>query len=510
MPATRRRRCISILIRHFPLTDDKDAVNTDIREGDQSTIVLEVQLTDKELQNAINEGVRHLARRTRIPGFRPGKVPRQILERSLGIDRSDPDAPDPVYDEAREHLYQRTVIRAVAESERDVLELPPEPEWSQFEEGVGAAYVVTLPVRPSVELGDYLEYPFTPEIEEVDDEQIDQVVEQLRDQQAALVPVEDRSAQDEDFVVVSFQGRRDGELVEGAQSDRFPLIIGKERMIPGFVANLIGMNEEDESTFTVTFPEDYAEEELQGQDVEFEVKLLELRERRLPEANDEFAGQVGDFADMAELRVDLQKRMEMNALDRARHGFSDRIIDYAAANATLALPELLVTREIDVMIDELKVRVGEQGIAYDDYLRVTEKDEAALREDYREGAEQRVKVLLVLGAIADKEEVVVPDEDIQAEIDKVKADESAGDSIKEYLDSDRGRNYIRSQLRRSQTVELLVDRWIEAHPDFAQVQHQHQPHTHEDGSVHDIVADAVDEVEEAAETDAVEPEEVAS
>jgi trigger factor len=470
-------------------------VNTDIREGDQSTIVLEVQLTDKELQNAINEGVRHLARRTRIPGFRPGKVPRQILERSLGIDRSDPDVSDPVYDEAREHLYQRTVIRALAESEQDVLELPPEPEWTQFEEGVGATYEVTLPVRPNVELGDYTEYPFTPEIDAVDEEAIDQVVEQLRDQQAALVPVEDRPAQDEDFVVVSFQGRRNGELVEGAQSDRFPLIIGKERMIPGFEANLVGMNEEDERTFSLTFPDDYAEESLQGQDVEFEVKMLELRERRLPVADDEFAAQVGDYADMAALRSDLEARMKMNALDRARHQFSDRIIDYAAANASLVLPEVLVTRELGVMIDELKVRVGEQGIGYEDYLRVTEKDEDALREDYREGAEQRVKVLLVLGAIADKEEVAVPEEDVQAEIDKVMADESAGDSIKEYLDSDRGRNYIRSQLRRSQTVELLVDRWIETHPEFSEVQHQHQPHSHEDGSVHDVVAEAVDELD---------------
>jgi trigger factor len=478
-------------------------VNTEIREGDQSTIVLEVQLTDKELQNAINEGVRHLARRTRIPGFRPGKVPRQILERNLGIDRSDPDAPDPVYDEAREHLYERTVIQALAETDKDVLELPPAPEWTQFEEGVGAKYEVQLPVRPSVELGDYTEYPFTPEIDDVDDEGIDQVVDQLRDQQAALVPVEDRSAQEEDFVVVSFEGRRDGELVEGAQSDRFPLVIGKERMIPGFEANLIGMNEEDERTFTVTFPEDYGEEELQGQEVEFQAKLLELRERRLPEADDDFAGQVGDYTDMVGLRADLEERMKMNALDRARHQFSDRIIEYAAANATLALPEVLVTREIDVMLDELKVRVGEQGIAYDDYLRVTEKDEAALREDYREGAEQRVKVLLVLGAIADKEEVEVPEADVQAEIDKVQADESAGDSIKEYLASDRGRNYIRSQLRRTQTVELLVDRWIEAHPEFTQVQHQHQPHTHEDGSTHDVVADAVDEVEEDAETEAI-------
>jgi trigger factor len=468
-------------------------VNTDIREGDQSTIVLEVHITDKELQNAINEGVRHLARRTRIPGFRPGKAPRAMIERALGVDRSDPEAPDPVYDEAREHLYQRTVIEAVAESGKDVLELPREPEWTKFEEGVGATYEVTLPIRPEVELGDYTEYPFEPEIKEVDDEQVDQVIEQLRDQQASLIPVEDRGAENEDFAVVSFEGRRDGEPVEGAQSDRFPLVLGKERMIPGFEANLLGMKEEDERTFSVTFPEDYAEESLQGAEVEFTAKLLELRERQLPEVDDDFAGVVGPYDDMVALRVDLTERMGINALDRARHAFVDRIIEYANGNATVVLPEILVEREIGVMLDELKVRVAEQGIAYEDYLRVTEKDEAALREESREAAEQRVKTLLVLGAIAEKEDVTVSDEDVQAEIDRVLADPKAGDSIKEYLDSDRGRNYIRSQLRRSQTVELLADRWIEAHPDFESVQHQHG-HSHDDEDDAETTVDPVSEV----------------
>lgn len=472
-------------------------MNTDIREGDRSTVVLEVQITDKELQSAINEGVRHLARRTRIPGFRPGKAPRPMIERALGVDRTDPDGPDPVYDEAREHLYQRTVIKAIAESGRDVIELPREPEWTRFEEGVGATYTVTLPVRPEVQLGDYTEYPFTPEVNEVDDEQVEQVIEQLRDQQASLVPVEDRPAQNDDYVVISFEGRLDGEPVEGAQSDRFPLIIGKERMIPGFEANLLGMHEDEQRTFTVTFPEDYAEETLQGKEVEFTARLLELRERRLPEVDDEFAGLVGPYDDMAALRADLRKRMEVNALDRARHGFIDRIIDYATANATLTLPDVLVEREVGVMIDELRVRVAEQGIAFDDYLRVTEKDETALREEYREGAEQRVKVLLVLGAIADKEEVEVSDAEIQAEIDRVNVDPNAGDSIKAYLDSDRGRNYIRSQLRRSQVVELLADRWIGAHPEFERVQHQHG-HTHdEDETPPDAVAEAVEELTHA-------------
>jgi trigger factor len=468
-------------------------VNTDIREGGQSTIVLEVQISDKELQSAINEGVRHLARRTRIPGFRPGKAPRAMVERAYGVDRSDPDAPDPVYDEAREHLYQRTVITAVTESGRDVLELPREPEWKSFEEGVGATYEVSLPVRPEVELGDYTEYPFKPDVSEVTDDQVEQVIEQLRDQQASLVPVEDRAAQDDDYAVISFEGRRDGETVEGAQSERFPLIIGKERMIPGFEANLVGMKEGEAKTFTVTFPDDYGEESLQGAEVEFTATLLELRERKLPAADDDFAGLVGDYTDMAALRADLERRMGISALDRARHAFVDRIIEYANANATVVLPEILVEREVGVMIDELRVRTAEQGIAFEEYLRVTEKDEAALREEYRDGAEKRVKTLLVLGAIADKEEVAVDEADVQAEIDRVLADPGASDSIKDYLASDRGRSYIRSQLRRSQTVELLADRWIEAHPEFKDVQHQHG-HSHDDDVDEEEPIDLVTEV----------------
>jgi trigger factor len=259
------------------------------------------------------------------------------------------------------------------------------------------------------------------------------------------------------------------------------------------------MREDEERTFTVTFPDDYAEESLQGQEVEFSARLLELRERKLPDVDDEFAGLIGAYEDMAALRQDLRRRMQVNALDRARHGFIDRIIDYAAANASVDLPDILVDREVGVMIDELRVRVAEQGIAFEDYLRVTEKDEAALREEYREGAEQRVKVLLVLGAIADKEGIEVADDEVQAEIDRVYADPNAGDSIRSYLDSDRGRSYIRSQLRRSQVVESLADRWIEAHPEFAQVQHQHGHRHDEDEEPVDAVTEAVEELSHSDE-----------
>jgi trigger factor len=463
--------------------------------GDRSTVVLEVEVDAQQLQRAIDEAVRHQSRRIRVPGFRPGKVPRSMLERAMGIHRDDPEAPDPIYDDAREHLYQRSVVDAVREEGIDVLELPAVPEWLSFQEGTGAAYRVTAPVRPAVELGDITGFPFAPQVDEPDDARIDAVVEQLREQQASLIPVEDRGVQEGDFAVISFEGRRDGQLVEGAASERFPLVIGKERMVPGFEDALVGMREDETRTFSVTFPEDYRETELAGQVVEFTATLRELRERRLPELDDSFAQSMGAFEDVAGLRQDIRVRLHRNALDRARHAFADRIIEYAVANATVTPPDLLVEREIDVMIDELKVRLTQQQIEFEEYLKVTERDEAALREESREGAEHRVKVLLVLSAVADQEGVEIPDGVVDDEIEKTRRSNPEDRRLIEYLESPRGRSYVRSTLRRSQVIERIIDRWIEAHPAFSDVRH-----------TEDQPVETVDQVEAA--TDALEPDDL--
>ncbi|MBA3307459.1 MAG: trigger factor, partial [Chloroflexi bacterium] len=356
------------------------------------------------------------------------------------------------------------------ESELDVLAIPA-PEWTSFHEHDGAAYRVTLPVRPTVQLGAYSGYPFTIEVEDVDEAKVEAVVEQLRDQQASLVPVEGRGAQDGDYAVVGFEGRRDGTLIEGAQSERFPLIIGKERMIPGFETQLVGLREEEEKVFSVTFPEDYGEAKLAGQEVEFTIVLRELRQKQPPALDDEFARSLGNYADLATLRLEIARRLERSARDRARHAFADHIIEFAAANATVEVPELLVEREMDVMIDELKVRLAEQRIGFEEYQRVTERDEAAIRGEYREQAEKRVKVLLVLGAVADVEGIEVPDEAVEAEIERGRQSAESNPRLVEYLESERGRSYLRSQLRRTQVVEGLIDRYIVQHPEFSDVRH---------------------------------------
>jgi trigger factor len=207
--------------------------------------------------------------------------------------------------------------------------------------------------------------------------------------------------------------------------------------------------------------------------------------------DDEFAALVGPYEDLAALRIDLRERMRVSALDRARHAFADRVIEYATANATVDIPDLMIDREVDMMLDELRLRAAQQGIRYEDYLRVTEKTEDSLRGEYREPAEHRVKVLLVLGAIADREAVEVPEAAVEAEVAAVRADGAASAEMRSYLDSERGRAYIRSQLRRSQVVEELVDRWIAAHPEFEAVQHQHPRHDHDQAAAPSLVDEVI-------------------
>jgi trigger factor len=439
--------------------------------GEHSTVVLEIEVDADQVQRAIDEAVRHQAKGLRMPGFRPGRIPRPMLERALGIDRADPEASDPIYDDAREHLYRRSVMDAAKQGDLVPVELPAAPEWQRFVEGEGAAYKVTIPIRPVPRLGDYAGFPFSPQVDEPDEARVDAVVEQLRDQQASLVPVEDRGAEQGDFAVIGFEGRLDGEVIEGAAAERLPLVIGSERMVPGFEDALIGMREDEERTFTVTFPDDYRETSLAGKRVEFRAVLRELRERRLPPLDDAFAQSAGDFADLAALRADIQRRLHRNALDRARHAFADRIIEYAVANATVDVPSVMVDREVEVMIDELKVRLAQQGIEYEEYLKVTERDEDKLREESREGAEHRVKVLLVLTAVADAEGVVIDDRTVRAEIERTRRQDPSDRRLAEFLSTPRGRDYVRNTLRRSQVVEGIIDRWIEAHPAFSEVRH---------------------------------------
>jgi trigger factor len=437
-------------------------MNVTTTPAPKSSVLVEVELPPERLSRAVDQAVQRLGRRTKVPGFRPGKAPRAMLERVLG--------PGVVLDEAVEHLVQDAYRDALVEKE--ILPLANgDVEIVQAEEGKPVIFKATVPVRPDVELGDYRNFNFRPEIETIDDAKVDKVIDELRDQQATLRAVDERGAQDGDYAVISYQGTVDGEPFEGGASERMPLVIGEERLIPGFEAHLTGLRPGDAVDFDIAFPDDYPVEALKGEPAHFAVELRELREKVMPAADDDLARSVGDFSTLAEVREAVRERLERNALDKARHEFADRIIEYAVANASLDLPDVLIDQEVEVMHDEFRASLARQGITEDAYRKATDKSEKDLHEEFRPQAEKRVKVLLVLSRIAETEGVDVDDADVEGEVEQARQRYDSNARLVRYFESDRGRSFIRSTLRRSKVVEKLIDDWLAAHPDQGPIPH---------------------------------------
>jgi trigger factor len=431
-------------------------------KGPRSSVVLEVEVPPERVAASVQQAVARLSRNTRVPGFRPGRAPRAVLERVVG--------PDRVLDEAFEHLIPDTLEEALADAAVIPL-IQPDVEVVQRDEGKALIYRATVPVRPDVTLGDHRNFPFAIDIETIDDARVAQVLEELRDQQASLVPVEDRPVKDGDYLIIAFEGRRDGETFEGGSSDRYPIVVGAGRMIPGFEEALIGLAIGEEKRFGLTFPNDYPDKTLAGKPVEFSVTVHEIREKVLPPLDDDLATSLGDYADLDALRAEVRERLEANARDRARHVFIDRIIEYAVANATLELPDALVDSEMELMMEELRGRLARDGIGLPEYLEAVGKDEAALRGEYRPRAEQRAKVLLVLNAVADAEDFQISDADLDAELGRIRGRHPDDPRLVAYFESPRGRLSLRASMRRSAVVERIVDEWLSAHPEVGPVPH---------------------------------------
>jgi trigger factor len=444
-------------------------MNVTVSPAARSSLSVRVEVPPERLDSAIGEAVRHLAQRTKIPGFRPGKAPRGVIEAVVGKDA--------VLEEAMDHLVQRAYREALVEKE--ILPLTQaEVKVEQGIEGKPVIFTATVQVRPEVKLGDYRGFNFKPEIETIDADKVQKVVDELRDQNASLGPVIERGAKNGDFAVIGYSGSRDGVPFEGGSTDRMPLIIGEERLIPGFEAHLLGLKPGETAGFDITFPDDYPEDSLKGQVAHFEVELKELREKNLPPEDDEFAKSLGAIEDLAGLKAEIKARLERNALDRARHEFADKIIEYATANATLELPDVLVDQEVEIMHDELRGSLARQGIDEAAYLKVADKTEADLHADFRPRAEKRVKVLLVLSKVAEEEKLEVDDKEVEAEVRKARERYGNDRRTVGYFESERGRSFIRSTLRRSRLVEKLVDEWLAAHPD-----HPALPHLEDDEPV---------------------------
>ncbi len=441
-------------------------VTVSTRPEPGSRVALEIEVEPSEVDRHFSTAYQHLAQRTRVPGFRPGKAPRHLIDRYAG--RAS------VVAEAIDHLVADSVDAAFDQADIIPIDQPQvDIDPDGVAEGNTVRFTATVSVRPEVQLGDYAEYPFGLEVTPVTDADVEAVITEMREAQATLRPIDGRGAANGDVAAVKFTGTIDGEPFEGGSADRLPLIIGENRMIPGWEDQLIGLEIGATKGFDSTFPDDYRVEDLRGKTAHFEVELLDLRERVLPEVDDEFARATGEVESMDALRTDIRDALEKRNDAEARHVFGDRIIDYATANATVELPEVMVANEMEIMRDELRARLAEQQIGLDQYLALAKQSPDELAAELRDPAARRVKTLLVLSAIAEKEGIDATDEEIAAEIADQLARYGEEPKLREYLESRRGRSYLRMTLRNQKLVETLGQRAMGlAGPDAAEAPSQ--------------------------------------
>ena len=416
-----------------------------------SRVRLEIEVPADEVSRHFETAYRHLAERTRVPGFRPGKAPRNVIERYVGRDA--------VLAEAVEHLVGEGYDAAIDQTDLIPIDQPEvEIDTASLREGDTARFAAVVAVRPTVSVGAYTDYPFKLEVPPVSDEDVEVVLSELRDQQATLRPVDDRGAEKEDLVAVSFRGTIDGEPFDGGTAERLPLVLGEERMIPGWEDQLVGMRIDERREFDLTFPADYRVETLAGREAHFNVTLVDLRERILPALDDAFAASVTDGQTLDQLRAEIRDALGRRAEAEARHQFGDRIIEFATANATVELPEVMIANEVEIMRDELRARLAEQRIGIDKYLELARQTPEELMAELREPASRRVKTLLVLSAIAEREGIDATDAEVDAEVEAQLARYPAEPRLREYLGSRRGRSYLRMTLRNRKLVDGLIGR----------------------------------------------------
>jgi trigger factor len=414
---------------------------------------LEIEVPADEVQRHFETAFRHLAARTRVPGFRPGKAPRPVIERYVGREA--------VLAEAVEHLVSEGYDAAIDQTDLIPIDQPEvEIDAATVREGDPARFAAVVAVRPTVSLGAYTDYPFGLEVPPVTDDDVTVVIDELRGQQATLRPVDDRGAGKGDLVAVSFRGTIDGEPFDGGTADRLPLVLGEDRMIPGWEDQLVGLTVDETREFDLPFPDDYRVETLAGNTAHFSVTLTDLRERVLPDLDDAFAASVSDGQSVDELRDEVRDALVRRAEAEARHGFGDRIIDYATSNATVELPEVMIANEVEIMRDELRARLAEQRIGIDQYLELARQTPEELMTELREPASRRVKTLLVLSAIAEQEGIDAADADIDAEVERQLGLYPDEPRLREYLTSRRGRSYLRMTLRNRTLVDSLISRAV--------------------------------------------------
>ena len=371
---------------------------------------LELEVTPEEFEKAINEVYKRESRRMNVPGFRKGKAPRAFIEKYYGG--------EVFFQAAVDHLYNPMRTNAIDMSGLDVVGVNDfHVEEIGTEKGILAKLTVT--VQPEVKIEGYKGIEVTKEPVEPTEAEIDAEIDRVRQRNSRVVTVEDRAAQDGDIVVIDFDGYTDGKQFDGGKAENFDLTLGSGQFIPGFEEQVVGHNSGEEFDVNVKFPEDYHAEELKGKDATFKIKLHEIKHRELPEVDDEFVKDVSEFDTVEDYRKDLANNVRTRKERANEMNIEQQLVKAVIDKVEAEVPDMMVEREIDEIINSFDMQLRDQGMNLETYLKYTQGTVDSLRDQYRERAGQQVRVRLGLAKIAQLEELPVTEEDTEAEYQKL-------------------------------------------------------------------------------------------
>jgi trigger factor len=424
-------------------------VKTEVRASAENEVVLAVEVPHETVRTMYERTLTRLSREAQIPGFRKGRVPREVVVNRLGVEYIRSQALNDSLPEWYESALETTEVDAVS---------MPEIDFEEYHEDTAFSFTAKVQVRPMPLLGVYKGLKTANRTVDVTAAQVEAQLALLQERFASLKPVEDRAVVEGDFVLMDLEGSADGQPIEGAEAKDYMAQVGHGNLIPGFEENLVGLAVGDEKQFEITFPADYHAEHLRGQPATFKVTVKELKEKVVPDLDDSFAADASEFETMDDLRADVRRRLVELQTGAAEREFRARAVDEAVANATVAVPSAMVEREAHHLYHDLESTVGEQGMEMKTYLEALEKTEEEVEEELKPRAEMIVKRRLVLEAISTAENIEVSDDELR---ERIKADAEAlgrdGDQLVIDVYASGRQDLIRDELLMAKAVDLIVD-----------------------------------------------------
>lgn len=369
---------------------------------------LTVEVGAEELEKAIEKAYQKQKKQISIPGFRKGKVPRQMVEKMYGK--------AVFYEDAANELIPDAYDKALSECEEDIVS-SPKIEVTQIEAGKPFIFTATVALKPEVKLGKYKGLKIDKIDAEVTEEEVDAEINRERENNARNITVEDRPVKDGDMTTLDFEGFVDGVAFEGGKGENYPLTIGSGAFIPGFEEQLVGAEIGKEVEVNVTFPEDYQAEDLRGKAAVFKCTVKEIKEKELPELDDEFASEVSEFETLAEYREDVKKNLAEKKAKDAKNAREDAAIKAAVEVAEMEIPDAMLETQQRQMVDEFAQRITMQGLSMEQYFQFTGTNYQKMVDQVKPQALERIKSRLVLEAIAEAEKIEATEEEYEKELE---------------------------------------------------------------------------------------------